>query len=88
MDARHPLTTLDLRMLDWFVPTGKSVHILLTKSDKINRQSAKNTLANINKILKGSYPNCTAQLFSSSTTIGVEEAKKIIGEWFSITLLK
>ena len=40
MDARHPLTELDENMLDWFAPTGKPVHILLTKSDKLSRQQA------------------------------------------------
>ena len=44
MDARHPLTELDENMLDWFTPTGKPVHILLTKSDKLNRQQATLTL--------------------------------------------
>jgi len=36
MDTRHPLTPLDEQMLDWFMPTGKPVHILLTKSDKLS----------------------------------------------------
>jgi len=44
MDARHPLTELDEAMLDWFAPTGKPVHILLTKSDKLSRQQATLTL--------------------------------------------
>ena len=44
MDARHPLTELDEGMLDWFAPTGKPVHILLTKSDKLSRQQATLTL--------------------------------------------
>ncbi len=44
MDARHPLTELDESMLDWFAPTGKPVHILLTKSDKLSRQQATLTL--------------------------------------------
>lgn len=44
MDARHPLTELDENMLDWFAPTGKPVHILLTKSDKLSRQQATLTL--------------------------------------------
>src|SRR3989304_367889 len=44
MDSRHPLTELDENMLDWFAPTGKPVHILLTKSDKLSRQQATLTL--------------------------------------------
>ena len=44
MDARHPLTPLDIQMLDWFAVTGKPVHILLTKVDKLKRQQANNTM--------------------------------------------
>jgi GTP-binding protein len=38
MDSRHPLTELDLQMLGWFAPTGKPIHVLLTKADKLTRQ--------------------------------------------------
>jgi GTP-binding protein len=37
MDARRPLTPLDCQMLDWFAPTGKPVHVLLSKCDKLRR---------------------------------------------------
>ena len=30
MDARHPLTELDRRLLDWLKPTGRPVHVLLS----------------------------------------------------------
>ena len=39
MDARHPLTERDELMLGWFRPTGRPVHVLLTKADKLNRRS-------------------------------------------------
>ncbi|MDF0677823.1 MAG: hypothetical protein P0107_01575 [Nitrosomonas sp.] len=32
VDIRHPLTKLDLQMLDWFRQTKKPVHVLLTKA--------------------------------------------------------
>jgi GTP-binding protein len=51
MDARHPLTELDEGMLDWFAPTGKPVHILLTKSDKLSRQQATLTLNRVKSYL-------------------------------------
>ena len=37
MDARHPLKELDLRMLDFFHITGRPVHILLSKADKLSK---------------------------------------------------
>src|SRR5690606_38377558 len=45
MDSGRPLTPLDRQMLDWFAPSGRPVHVLLTKSDKLTRNEAAKTLA-------------------------------------------
>jgi GTP-binding protein len=44
MDARRPLTDLDRKMIAWFAPTGRPIHCLLTKSDKLTRQEQAKTL--------------------------------------------
>lgn len=51
MDARHPLTERDMGMLDWFGPTGKPIHIMLTKSDKLSRQQSTLTLNRVKSYL-------------------------------------
>ena len=81
MDCRHPLTPLDRQMLDWFSPSGRPVHVLLTKSDKLSRSEANKTLMAVRKELNQHWPNCTVQLFSSLKKQGVEEAEKVIGQW-------
>lgn len=81
MDCRHPLTPLDRQMLDWFCPSGKPVHVLLTKSDKLSRNAANQTLQAVKKELLETWGNCTVQLFSSLKKQGVEEAEKVIGQW-------
>ncbi len=81
MDCRHPLTPLDRQMLDWFCPSGKPVHVLLTKSDKLSRNAANQTLQSVRKELNATWGNCTVQLFSSLKKQGVEEAESIIGKW-------
>lgn len=81
MDSRHPLTPLDRQMLDWFCPSRKPVHVLLTKSDKLSRNEANQTLMKVRKELESIWGNCTVQLFSSLKKQGVEEAEKIIGAW-------
>jgi GTP-binding protein len=82
MDSRHPLQPLDRQMLDWFCPSGKPVHVLLTKSDKLSRGEAGLTLAKTRKELLAVWgENVTVQLFSSSKKLGVEEAEKVIGAW-------
>lgn len=83
MDARHPFTPLDIRMLDWFGPTAKPVHILLTKADKLSRQEAAKVLRNAKDFLGKNYPNCSAQLFSSLKKTGMEEAESVIGKWLA-----
>ena len=82
MDARHPLTPLDRRMLDWFTPRGLPVHILLTKADKLSRGAANKTLQEVRSALKG-YPQVSAQLFSSLAKQGIEEAEAVIAEWLA-----
>jgi GTP-binding protein len=75
MDVRHPLTPLDRGLLDWFAPTGKPVLVLLTKADKLSRAESARQLAQVRKALDQRYPNCMAQLFSSVSRLGVEEAR-------------
>jgi len=81
MDIRHPLKPLDIKMLDWFAPTGKAIHILLTKADKLSAQRANIVLKEVALYLKGAYPQCSVQLFSSLATRGVEDATTVISEW-------
>ncbi|MEK6595273.1 MAG: ribosome biogenesis GTP-binding protein YihA/YsxC [Pseudomonadota bacterium] len=81
MDIRHPLKSLDIQMLDWFAPTGKAIHILLTKADKLSRQQANITLKEVTLYLRKAYPQCSVQLFSSLAATGVEDATIVINEW-------
>jgi len=81
MDVRHPLTPLDRQMLAWFASTGKPVHVLLTKSDKLTRQQAGKALKDVTGFLRESYPQCTVQLFSSMTKQGLEEAAALLAGW-------
>lgn len=64
MDARRPLTELDRRMIDWFRPTGKPIHCLLTKADKLSHQDQVKTLRAVEAEF-AEDPLLTVQLFSS-----------------------
>ena len=81
MDARHPLSERDEMMLGWFRPTGRPVHIVLTKADKLTRHEAALTLENVRARLKVLGSHATAQLFSSPGRSGVAEAEKVISGW-------
>jgi GTP-binding protein len=83
MDARHPLKPLDLQMLEWFAPTGKPVHVLLTKADKLSRSTAMATLRKVKLELDSLGFNATVQLFSSLNKQGVGEAEERISALFA-----
>ena len=83
MDVRRPLLELDETMLDWFATTGKPVHILLTKSDKLSRQESTLTLMKVKAYLAEHYPQCSVQLFSSLKKQGLEEAEAVISAWLT-----
>ncbi|HWH46563.1 MAG TPA: ribosome biogenesis GTP-binding protein YihA/YsxC [Burkholderiales bacterium] len=82
MDARHPLTPLDRQLLDWFAPTGRPVHVLLTKTDKLSKQEANRQLRSVSASLAARYQGCSVQLFSATTQQGVDEAETLLARWF------
>jgi len=80
MDSRRPFTDLDVQMLEWFAPTGKPIHCILTKADKLNRNESTNALREARAVLDSyvdedgiGFP-FTVQLFSALKRIGIEEA--------------
>ena len=81
MDSRHPLTPLDRNMIDWFAPSGRPMHVLLTKSDKLSRGAAAATLQEVRRALEPLGPQVSVQLFSSLKKSGVEEVERVIGGW-------
>jgi len=90
MDSRHPLTPLDRQMLDWFLPSDRPVHILLTKSDKFSASEGRRVLANTESGLKRDYEIHAArigvQLFSALRHTGIEEAEARIGAWMPMAV--
>ncbi|WP_417067595.1 ribosome biogenesis GTP-binding protein YihA/YsxC [Niveibacterium terrae] len=82
MDCRRPLTPLDRQLLDWFAPSGRPIHILLTKSDKLSRGPAAAALMEVRRQLPNWGDHLTAQLFSSLKKSGVEEVERVVGKWF------
>ena len=78
MDARHPLTDLDLTLLEWLRAAGRPAHVLLTKSDKLSKQAAQVTLSRARSRLAELSPGATVQLFSSLKREGIAEAAAVL----------
>ena len=88
MDIRRPMTDLDLRLIDWFRPTGRPIHILLSKSDKLSRQDQTKALRSVKAEVAtwGDADLYSVQLFSSLKKAGVDEAERVLASWLEIEI--
>ncbi len=90
MDARRPFTDLDCQMVEWFLPTGKPIHVLLTKADKLTNSDNALALRETKRMLAEyasqmeNPPPLTAQLFSSLKRRGIEEAQRVVAGWLAL----
>ncbi len=73
VDIRRNLAEYDLQMIDYAAHLNLDVFVALTKSDKLNRNGAKNALFAAQKLLKESAANVQVELFSSLKKEGIEE---------------
>jgi GTP-binding protein len=87
VDSRRGITDSDRNMLEWFCPTGKPVHLLITKCDKLNlsekslvMKAVKDELKSLND-LNPKFGVLSAQLFSSTKRIGLEQADELVCQW-------
>jgi GTP-binding protein len=91
MDSRRPFTDLDLQMLEWFAPTGKPIHCVLTKADKLNRSEGAAALKLARTILASYVDEAgkpfpfTVQLFSALKRTGLEEANDKVVELLGLS---
>ena len=74
MDARHPLTPLDVQLLDFL--QGLPLLVLLNKADKLSRAEQAKVLHTVRAAVAGEV-----RLFSSVTRQGVEECRSLLEQW-------
>lgn len=93
MDSRRPFTDLDIQMLEWFAPSGRPIHCILTKSDKLNKNESANALRQARTVLS-SYVDAegqpfpfTVQLFSALKREGIEEADAKIQQLLGLDIV-
>jgi GTP-binding protein len=90
MDVRRPMTDLDLKLIDWFRPTGRPIHIMLSKADKLSRQEQTKALRSVKAEVAtwGDAGLYSVQLFSSLKKTGIAEAEAVFASWLDIALPK
>jgi GTP-binding protein len=75
MDARHPLTPLDVQLIDWL--GERRFLVLLSKADKLSRGQQIECL----RQMRGELGRHPVTLFSSVTRQGVDECRDLLEEW-------
>ena len=83
MDARRPLTPLDVQLLGWLLPLERRLLVLLTKADKLTKSEQGRTMIAARKGLAELAIPGECLLFSSQTRQGVEETRERIDEWLA-----
>ena len=86
MDIRHPLQHFDVMMLEWAYSRRLFVHVLLTKSDKLNRGPASKALQEVKAQLRKMKLDFSIQLFSSLNKQGLEELASVMAGRLNFTL--
>lgn len=81
MDARRPLLAGDEALIDFVEPRRHSLHLLLTKSDKLNNGEQKAALSAAQRRAAQIGPHATAQLFSALKRQGIDELAYIVSGW-------
>jgi GTP-binding protein len=77
VDCRRGLKEGDEQLLNWAHAAGWTVHVLLTKADKLNQRERAATLKDTeDRIAEG----MTAQVFSATDKIGVPAAQKRLAQ--------
>jgi GTP-binding protein len=78
--VRRGIADADQELIAWSNPQELSVHVLLSKVDKLTRNEGARALQAAKKRLAG---DVSVQLFSAHASTGVAEAQSKIAQWLS-----
>jgi GTP-binding protein len=81
VDSRRGLGAQDAAMLEWVLARDRRAHVLLSKSDKLNRRDAQRVLRETEDAC--SDTEVTAQLFSAHARQGIEQAREVLDGWLA-----
>lgn len=78
VDSRHGIRNLDAELLCYAWQRQLPTLVLLSKSDKLNRQEQVNAVRQANVELATLHPEARVLLFSAKEGIGIEDARRFI----------
>jgi GTP-binding protein len=79
VDSRRGLIAQDAAMLQWVRARARPTHVLLSKSDKLNRRDTLAVLRETRAALSDAA--VTVQLFSAHQRTGLDEARAVVERW-------
>lgn len=85
MDIRHPLTPLDIRLIQWIAPRGLPLHVVLSKADKLTRQQQALVVREVTDALAPMAPlPVTVQALSSPKRLGLDTLASTVAGFLDI----
>lgn len=78
VDCRRGVSDSDLELINWADPSRRSIHVLLSKADKLTRAEGMKAQAAAVAVLGG---KATVQLFSALRRVGIEAAQERLQSW-------
>ena len=88
VDMRHGVADLDRMLLDAYLPSGRPVLVLATKSDKLTPSAARVAAREIERQLHMRFPVHASRIivvaFSALRHVGIEQAETVIAQWLGI----
>jgi len=82
MDIRHPLKELDLTLIDWGLNSEIPLHLVLTKSDKLNRSQINQTVDTVKRKYELLEDLVSVQAFSATKKEGVDTLIEQLNRWY------
>jgi GTP-binding protein len=81
VDSRRGLGEQDAAMLEWVLARDRQAHVLLSKSDKLNRRDSQRVLQETKEACADTA--VTAQLFSAHGKKGIDEVQAVMEKWLN-----
>jgi GTP-binding protein len=81
VDSRRGLGEQDAVMLEWLLARDRQAHVLLSKSDKLNRRDSQRVLQETKEACADTA--VTTQLFSAHGKKGIEEVQAVMDKWLN-----
>ncbi len=87
MDIRHPMTDLDVQMLNWAFDSNLPTQVLLTKADKLKSSKIRATQLGVERELREKFEGgdelFAVEPFSSLNGTGVNKMRQQMAEWLA-----